>query len=128
MVVLLLWCRPGRIDRKVEFGLPDLEGRTKIFQVKPNLAIHRSPPVVHSRQVSRCVQENQRGGRFLFARVLRCSIRPVMLDSAALLSCLLAHVYQIHSRTMNVERDIRFELLARLCPNNTVRGFKDFRS
>eukprot|EP01052_Picozoa_sp_SAG31_P002238 SAG31_NODE_77_length_27533_cov_47.448859_9_plen_108_part_00 len=27
--------------------------------------------------------------------------------------------WQIHSRTMNVERDIRFELLARLCPNNT---------
>ena len=49
--------RPGRIDRKVEFGLPDLEGRTKVFQ--------------------------------------------------------------IHSRTMNCERDIRFELLARLCPNNT---------
>merc|ERR1711865_785398 len=49
--------RPGRIDRKVEFGLPDLEGRTKVFQ--------------------------------------------------------------IHSRSMNCERDIRFELLARLCPNNT---------
>ena len=43
--------RPGRLDRKVEFGLPDLESRTQIFQ--------------------------------------------------------------IHTRTMNCERDIRFELLAR---------------
>ena len=49
--------RPGRLDRKVEFGLPDLESRTQIFQ--------------------------------------------------------------IHTRTMNCERDIRFELLARLCPNST---------
>jgi len=49
--------RPGRIDRKVEFGLPDLEGRAAIFQ--------------------------------------------------------------IHSRSMSCERDIRFELLARLCPNCT---------
>ena len=49
--------RPGRLDRKVEFGLPDLEGR--------------------------------------------------------------AHIFQIHARSMNCERDIRFELLARLCPNTT---------
>eukprot|EP00891_Asterochloris_glomerata_P009735 jgi/Astpho2/9735/Aster-03713 len=49
--------RPGRLDRKVEFGLPDLESRTQIFQ--------------------------------------------------------------IHTRTMNCERDIRFELMARLCPNST---------
>lgn len=28
-------------------------------------------------------------------------------------------IFQIHTRTMNVERDIRFELLARLCPNST---------
>lgn len=49
--------RPGRLDRKVEVGLPDLEGRSSIFQ--------------------------------------------------------------IHARTMNCERDIRFELLARLCPNTT---------
>merc|ERR1711916_265246 len=49
--------RPGRLDRKVEFGLPDLEGR--------------------------------------------------------------AHIFKIHARSMSVERDIRFELLARLCPNNT---------
>ena len=49
--------RPGRLDRKVEFGLPDLEGRTQIFK--------------------------------------------------------------IHTRAMNVERDIRYELLARLCPNCT---------
>ncbi|CDY30663.1 BnaC06g10270D [Brassica napus] len=51
--------RPGRLDRKVEFGLPDLESRTQIFKI------------------------------------------------------------QIHTRTMNCERDIRFELLARLCPNST---------
>lgn len=49
--------RPGRLDRKIEFGLPDLEGRTQIFK--------------------------------------------------------------IHARTMNMERDIRFELLSRLCPNST---------
>merc|ERR1719276_17303 len=49
--------RPGRLDRKIEFGLPDLDGRAGIFQ--------------------------------------------------------------IHARSMNCERDIRFELLARLCPNTT---------
>lgn len=49
--------RPGRMDRKIEFGLPDLEGRTQIFA--------------------------------------------------------------IHSKTMNMERNIRFDLLARLCPNAT---------
>ncbi|XP_040573334.1 26S proteasome regulatory subunit 7 [Lepeophtheirus salmonis] len=49
--------RPGRLDRKVEFGLPDMEGRTNIFK--------------------------------------------------------------IHARSMSVERDIRYELLARLCPNST---------
>jgi len=49
--------RPGRLDRKVEFGLPDLEGRT--------------------------------------------------------------HIFKIHARSMSVEKDIRFELLARLCPNST---------
>lgn len=53
--------RPGRLDRKVEFGLPDLESRTQIFK--------------------------------------------------------------IHTRTMNCERDIRFELLARLCPNSTGNLF-----
>jgi len=49
--------RPGRLDRKVEFGLPDLEGR--------------------------------------------------------------AHIFKIHARTMSMEKNIRFELLARLCPNST---------
>jgi 26S proteasome regulatory subunit T1 len=49
--------RPGRIDRKVEFSLPDLEGRANIFR--------------------------------------------------------------IHSKAMSVERDIRWELIARLCPNAT---------
>eukprot|EP00794_Sanderia_malayensis_P014960 gene14960-16501_t len=49
--------RPGRMDRKVEFGLPDLEGLTQIFK--------------------------------------------------------------IHARSMSVERDIRYELLGRLCQNST---------
>ena len=49
--------RPGRLDRKVEFGLPDLEGRT--------------------------------------------------------------HILRIHAKSMAVDRDIRYELLARLCPNTT---------
>lgn len=49
--------RPGRLDRKVEFSLPDLEGRTQIFR--------------------------------------------------------------IHARSMSVEKDVRYELLARLCPNTT---------
>mmetsp|Transcript_919 Transcript_919/g.2615 ORF Transcript_919/g.2615 Transcript_919/m.2615 type:complete len:439 (-) Transcript_919:230-1546(-) len=49
--------RPGRLDRKVEFGLPDLQGRT--------------------------------------------------------------HVFKIHAKTMAVDRDVRYDLLARLCPNTT---------
>jgi len=49
--------RPGRLDRKVEFGLPDLEGR--------------------------------------------------------------AHILKIHAKVMSVDRNIRYELLARLCPNTT---------
>ena len=52
--------RPGRLDRKVEFGLPDVDGRTQIFK--------------------------------------------------------------IHAQKMNCERDIRFELLARLCPNCTGKN------
>lgn len=49
--------RPGRIDRKVEFSLPDIEGR--------------------------------------------------------------ANILRIHAKSMSVERDIRWELISRLCPNST---------
>lgn len=49
--------RPGRIDRKVEFSLPDLDGRANIFR--------------------------------------------------------------IHAKTMSCEKDIRWELISRLCPNAT---------
>ena len=30
-----------------------------------------------------------------------------------------AHIFKIHARSMSVEKDIRYELLARLCPNST---------
>ena len=30
-----------------------------------------------------------------------------------------AHILSIHSKSMNVDRDIRYELIARLCPNTT---------
>ncbi|KAK0808121.1 26S proteasome regulatory subunit 7 [Friedmanniomyces endolithicus] len=49
--------RPGRIDRKIEFSLPDTEGR--------------------------------------------------------------ANILRIHAKSMSVERDIRWELISRLCPNST---------
>lgn len=49
--------RPGRLDRKVEFSLPDLEGRKQILK--------------------------------------------------------------IHCKSIRIDRDIRFELIARLCPNTT---------
>lgn len=49
--------RPGRLDRKIEFALPDLEGRVQIFK--------------------------------------------------------------INAKSMAFDKDIRFELIARLCPNST---------
>lgn len=49
--------RPGRIDRRVEFSLPDVEGR--------------------------------------------------------------ANILRIHARSMSTERNIRYDLIARLCPNTT---------
>ena len=49
--------RPGRLDRKIEFNLPDLEGRVQIFK--------------------------------------------------------------IHAKTMAFDKDVRFELIARNCPNTT---------
>ena len=49
--------RPGRLDRKIEMGLPDLEGR--------------------------------------------------------------AHIFRIHTKSMSIEKDIRWDLLSRLCPNST---------
>merc|ERR1739841_378684 len=54
--------RPGRLDRKIEFGLPDLEGRVQIFK--------------------------------------------------------------INAKTMAFDKDIRYELIARLCPNSTGADIK----
>ena len=54
--------RPGRLDRKIEFTLPDLEGRVQIFK--------------------------------------------------------------INAKTMAFDKDIRYELIARLCPNCTGADIK----
>ena len=54
--------RPGRLDRKIEFNLPDLEGRVQIFK--------------------------------------------------------------INAKTMAFDKDIRYELIARLCPNCTGADIK----
>jgi ATP-dependent 26S proteasome regulatory subunit len=32
--------RPGRLDRKVEFGLPDLEGRSHIMRIHAKVVIN----------------------------------------------------------------------------------------
>jgi 26S proteasome regulatory subunit T1 len=66
--------RPGRIDRKVEFSLPDVEGRTHILKI-------------HAK-------------RYIY-------YPPVFLSTVGV------------NGSMSVERDIRFELISRLCPNAT---------
>src|SRR5882757_7705192 len=70
--------RPGRLDRRVEFGLPDNEGRTHILRIHARRFVHLS------------------------LSLRRQSLRP----DFSLLS-------------MSVDRDIRFDLIARLCPNST---------
>jgi 26S proteasome regulatory subunit T1 len=70
--------RPGRIDRKVEFSLPDVEGRTHILKIH---AKRSEPP------------------------------HPAPFPSDSWCRLLMG--------SMNVERDIRFELISRLCPNST---------
>lgn len=67
--------RPGRLDRKVEFGLPDLEVLDFPPKFKTSLKFFTNK------------------GR--------------------------AHIFKIHTKSMSVDRDIRYELLARLCPNST---------
>ena len=66
--------RPGRLDRRVEFSLPDVEGRAHILRI-------------HAR-------------------------RRVMCFDAPWL-------YLTSRFSMSVERNIRFDLIARLCPNTT---------
>jgi 26S proteasome regulatory subunit T1 len=65
--------RPGRLDRRVEFSLPDNEGRAHILRI-------------HAR---------------------RYFNYPCHVISAE------------YGLSMSVERDIRFDLIARLCPNTT---------
>merc|ERR1719189_1876079 len=38
--------RPGRLDRKIEFGLPDLEGRVQIFKIHASkMNCVQNPPI-----------------------------------------------------------------------------------
>ncbi len=83
--------RPGRLDRKIEFTVPDLEGRAKIFKVTKR--------VFHS---------------FFTLLYFSCRLFLVCLFP---LTPLLS--YQIHQKSISCEKNIRWELLARLCPNTT---------
>lgn len=82
--------RPGRLDRKIEFSLPDLEVR-KSFHLRKRDSWSFS-------------------WMFFHFNICQC---PCFQGRT--------HIFKIHARSMSVERDIRFELLARLCPNSTGR-------
>ncbi|KAG8822966.1 26S proteasome regulatory subunit 7 [Serendipita sp. 399] len=73
--------RPGRLDRRVEFSLPDNEGRAHILRI-------------HAR-------------RFAFIFGFRMELTNSSNSS------------DDEPSSMSVERGIRFELIARLCPNTT---------
>lgn len=68
--------RPGRLDRRVEFSLPDAEGRAHILRIHARRYVPLPPPIT---SFSTLASPN----------------------------------------SMSVERDIRFDLIARLCPNTT---------
>ena len=91
--------RPGRLDRRVEFGLPDLEASERA----------RSPPQKNpfaARPIGSCDGSGGAGG-----------------GGGGGGECAhvqgRAHILRIHTQSMSVERNIRYELIARLCPNTT---------
>jgi len=104
--------RPGRLDRKVEFSLPDLEVPSSFsfsfllyFPPFPPFSLSPSPsPLFRFRFLF----------RFLFrfeALVTNTNDKPKTQGRA--------HILKIHAKSMSVEKNIRYELIARLCPNST---------
>ncbi|KAH0616474.1 hypothetical protein JD844_027596 [Phrynosoma platyrhinos] len=87
--------RPGRLDRKIEFSLPDLEREE--------------------------VEQGQSSALFTYLETWQVAAQghPQAACSPAFFVRGRTHIFKIHARSMSVERDIRFELLARLCPNST---------
>lgn len=92
--------RPGRIDRRVEFGLPDAEGRAHI------LRIHAYVFASHSSSSS------------FFGRLSLSPSRPSFPETEVSLFLSLS-LFVLCSRSMSTERNIRWDLIARLCPNAT---------
>lgn len=61
----------------------------------------------------------------MFARLFLVSFSSIAPGYYSLLSCRFSfsqgrtHIFKIHAKTLSVDRNIRYELLARLCPNST---------
>ena len=100
--------RPGRLDRKVAFMLANCS---------------HSSIADHSRVFSCCNCKQICCGRhFSIRNACRALLQANLCTQVEFGLPDLesrAQIFQIHTRTMNCERDIRFELLARLCPNST---------
>lgn len=57
--------------------------------------------------------------RWVLLKLLRMVVDDMESRSSLCIFQGRTHIFKIHARSMSVERDIRFELLARLCPNST---------
>ena len=103
--------RPGRLDRKIEFALPDLAGQIP-YSIFVNLFLQYA--ISKYQMCSWFI--NWYSGDWVFKVKL---LNYPLLNNEWWYFAGRAHILKIHAKQMSVERDIRYDLLARLCPNST---------